>query len=97
MYQLKSRPTHPSHTAVPPVALPKPKFQFFQAVAVKSSGRRGTIVGMEYISPLVALVEGITPGWRYTIRSESGVGKQAEEVLNADFEPFTVHEQRLEA
>ena len=52
---------------------------------------------MEYISPLVALVEGITPGWRYTIRSESGVGKQAEDVLDANFEPFTVHEQRLEA
>ena len=92
MYQLNP------HTAleVIPAVPPAPKFQFFQAIAVKNSDRQGTIVGMEYISPIIALVEDISSGWRYTIRPEAGIGKQAEDVLDADFEPFTIREQRLE-
>lgn len=76
-----------------------PKYQLFQRVKILKDNKVkvgiGTITGMEYISPVVAISQRSEYGWFYIVREESGVDKPVDELVGAYFEPWYEHEDDL--
>ena len=59
-----------------PDSVPSPQYQMFQQV------EGGQIVGIEYVSPGIALAERFANyGWFYAVRRVSGIGVATEDIV----------------
>ena len=75
--------------------IPQPKYHLFQHVKFTERAKtlEGTITGMEYTTPPVAVAEDLNhDGYLYAIRCEPGFDKSIEELLESPFQAWWVPE-----